>query len=114
MQMRDKRGKFTRPPSTRRKKTDQRVIIDHNYAIGHMCSDSNCEEKLKLPDNASRNSWKVGRRVIEFDCLLSGLKFYQGCLLGPVPLAYDLVVGELKKAWEGTYTLCALIQIVGT
>lgn len=69
MQMRDKRGRFTRPPSTRRKKTDQRVIIDHNYAIGHMCSDSNCEEKLKLPDNASRNSWKGGRRVIEFDCL---------------------------------------------
>lgn len=66
MQMHDKRGRFTRPPSTRRKKTDQRVIIDHNYAIGHMCSDSNCEEKLKLPDNASRNSWKVGRRVIEF------------------------------------------------
>lgn len=59
-------------------------------------------------------SRKVGRRVIEFDCLLSGLKFCQGCLFGPVPLTYDLVVGELKKAWEGTYTLCALIQIVGT
>lgn len=54
MQMRDKRGRFTRPPSTRRKKTDQRVIIDHNYAIGHMCRDSNCEEKLKLPENASK------------------------------------------------------------
>lgn len=108
MQMRDKRGRFTRPPSTRRKKTDQRVIIDHNYAIGHMCSDSNCEEKLKLPDNASRYSWKVGRRVIEFDCLLSGLKFYQGCLLGPVPLTYDSVVGELKRGLGGyLYVMCS-------
>lgn len=64
MQMHDKRGRFTRPLSTRRNKMNRRVIIDHNYAIGHMCSDLNCEERLKLPDNASRNSWKVGQRAI--------------------------------------------------
>lgn len=92
--MTDKRGRFTQP-STQRKKLDRRVIIHyHKYAIGHMCSDSNCEERLKLPDNASsRNSWKVGRHVIEFDCLLSGLKFCQNCLLGPVPLTFDSVIG---------------------
>lgn len=64
MQMTDKRGRFTRPP-TQQKKMDRRIIVDHSYAIGHMCSDSNCEYRFKLPDNASRNSWKVGRRVIE-------------------------------------------------
>lgn len=94
MQMTDNRGRFTQP-STQRKKMDRRVNIHyHKYAIGHMCSDSNCEERLKLPDNASsRNSWKVGRHVIEFDCLLSGLKFCQNCLLGPVPLTFDSVIG---------------------
>lgn len=64
MQITDKMGRFTRP-HTQRKKMYRRVIVDPNYAIGHMCSDFNCEERLKLPDNASRNSWKVGRRVIE-------------------------------------------------
>lgn len=92
--MTDTMGRCTRPP-TQRKKMDRRVIVDHNYVIGHMCSNSNCEERLKLPDNSSRNTWKVGRRVIEFDCLLSRLKFCQSCLLGPVPLTYDSVGGYL-------------------
>lgn len=81
------------PPSTRNKKIDRRVIVDHYYVIGNMCSDCNCEERLKLPDNACRNSWKVSRRVIKFDCLLSGLKLCQSCLFGPVSLTYDSVVG---------------------
>lgn len=94
------KGRFTQPP-TQRKKMDRRVIVDHHYAIGHMCSDSINEERLKLPDNAGRNSWKVGRRVIEYDCLFSGLKFCQSCLLGPVPITYDSVVGELKEGLGG-------------
>lgn len=55
---------------------DWRVnIYYYKYVIGYMCSDFNCEERLKLLDNVSRNSWKVGWYVIEFDCLLFGLKF---------------------------------------
>lgn len=62
----------------------------------------------KLPDNAGRNSWKVGRRVIEYDCLFSGLKFGQSCLLGPVPLTYESVVGELKECLVGyRYVMCS-------
>lgn len=56
----------------------------------------------------------MGRRVTEFYSLLSGLKLCQSYLVGPNPLTYDSVVGELKKAKEGTCTLCALIQIAGT
>lgn len=40
--MTEKKGRFTQPP-TQRKKMDRREIVDHSYAIRHICSDSNCD-----------------------------------------------------------------------
>lgn len=95
-----------RPPSTQRKKMDRRIIVYHNYTIGHMWSDYNYEERLNC-QIMQVDRWKVGRRVIEFDCPLSGLKFCQSCLLGPVPLTYDSMVRELKKRLWYLYVMCS-------
>lgn len=84
---------------------DRRIIDNYNCCIGHMCIDSNCEERLKLPDSACRNSWKVGQRVIESDCQLSGLKFCQCCLLGPV--SFNVRLGMCFK-----YNFVYSVQIV--
>ena len=44
---------------------------------------------------------------MEFDVLLSALKSCKKCKLGPVPLTYDSVVGELQKGLGGfLYVRC--------
>lgn len=45
----------------------------------------------------SRELEKESESRWDLQTLLSGLKFCQSCLLGPVPITYESVVGELKK-----------------
>ncbi|XP_056014139.1 uncharacterized protein LOC125677956 isoform X1 [Ostrea edulis] len=111
MQGRDSKGRFTKslPPS--RKKKRSRIIIDHNYSVGHVCNGTECGDAVEIPQNASRDSWKKGRRIIELDSLLSELKYCKKCFLGPVPLTYDTIVGELKKGLGGyLYVVCSNVD----
>ncbi|XP_062601776.1 uncharacterized protein LOC134263439 [Saccostrea cucullata] len=112
LQDRDGRCRFTKTRSLLTKKKRSRVKIDHNYSIGHVLNTGG-ESPPKIPENASKDSWKEGRRIIELhvDCLLSGLLYCKNCLLGPVPLTYDTVVGELKKGLGGyLYVLCSNVD----
>ncbi|XP_033759590.1 uncharacterized protein LOC117341838 [Pecten maximus] len=52
-------------------------------------------------------SWKEGRRIVEFGILLSHVQYCKFCRLGPVPLTYRTVVGELQKGLGGyLYARC--------
>lgn len=50
--------------------------------------------------SAGRNLEKTGRRIVEFGALLSNLRTYKQCRLGPVPLTADM----LCTVW--LYTPC--------
>ncbi|XP_053390150.1 uncharacterized protein LOC128553063 [Mercenaria mercenaria] len=107
---RDVQGKFRKSFKGTRKRKKETVIVDHNYCTGNR-SDTAIEnpdvEQVKLPKSVDKQGWKEGRRIVEFGVLLSKLKYYQKCRLGPVPLTYDNILGELKKGLSGyLYVRC--------
>ena len=52
--------------------------------------------------------WKIGRRLVEWDVLLSNLKFCKKCGLGPVSLTHESIQGELQKGLGGyLYVKCS-------
>ncbi|WAR24663.1 hypothetical protein MAR_038332, partial [Mya arenaria] len=62
---------------------------------------------IDLPQNVDRSGWRIGRRIVEVGFLLEQLQYYCECRLGPVPLTFDNVVGELKKGLGGyLYVRC--------
>ena len=114
---RDSLGRFLGRPKSRKVPGDrsrQTVVIDHNYESGHTCyadpcQDPNCPlfNNIRLGKFAERESWKEGRRIVEFGELLSNLKQCKRCKLGPVPLTYNNVVGELRTGLGGyLYVKC--------
>lgn len=112
---RDYRGRFQREIGKKRnKKVTPSVTEDHNYVSGHMCIGKDCKspncplsEQFSLGKNVSRDGWKEGRRIVEIGVLLENLKGCKYCRLGPVPLTYDSVVGELQRGLGGyLYVKC--------
>ena len=94
------------------------VIIEHNYSVGDVCEGIDCSNLTcnvcfhDVPvDKRSNINWKEGRRVVEFGVLLSKLQVCEKCRLGPVPLTYSNITGELKKGLGGyLYVKCQNID----
>lgn len=99
---RDKKGRFSKstPPS----RVVKRSSLFHTYCKANVNSDNiNSEQGEKEIE-----SWKVGRRIVEWDVLLNNLKFCKQCGLGPVPLTYESIKGELVKGLGGyLYVECS-------
>ena len=111
-QHRDQRGRFSKSSVKKKKKTKTHIQIEHNYSSGHLCEGNACVNATcalhdPIPPTASREGWQFGRRIVELDHLLSSLKSCSKCRLGPVPLTYFNIVGELKKGLSGyIYVKC--------
>ena len=83
-------------------------MIDHNFELVHMCVGYECctptcpiYNNFKFDKYTTPNGWKEGRRIVEFDVLLSNLKTCQKCRLGHVQLTYYNVIGETQKGLRG-------------
>jgi len=116
----NKKGRFK--ANTRRKsgKKSSNIIVEHNYAdILSICKcrtpKETCTQNCPVfshrkQTNGFLESWH-GRRVIELDVLLKNLQYCQHCRLGPVPLTYDNVVGELQKGLGGyLHVMCLNVE----
>ena len=97
-------GRFAKKKKIKKEKY---VEIDHNYQSSHLCNGEGCQESIfplfnnfKYSKNIERNSWKEGRRFVEFGVLLDNLRACDKCLLGPIPLTYDNVIGEMTRDHE--------------
>ncbi|OWF40913.1 hypothetical protein KP79_PYT22712 [Mizuhopecten yessoensis] len=113
--VRDLSGRFKRLASKIRPVKKLQVLIDHNYSGGHFCKgEGSCENddwhlfnNIKLGKHAERSVWKDGRRIVEFDVLLSNLSSCQSCKLEPIPLTSLNIVGEFRKGLSGSlYVKC--------
>ena len=99
---------------------EQNIEIEHNYVSGHICNSNMCDSNsgpcqhpaypsnyYGLGKSVKREGWKKGRRVIEFGILLRNLLTCKFCMLGPIPLTYHNIVGELQQGLGGyLYVLC--------
>ena len=107
---RDARGRYKKPKlNVCRRKPDLPIEIEHNYSSGHMCLGDGCNNKNCpfVNEKVARDGWKQGRRIVEFDILLSNLKSCKFCLLGPIPLTYYNVVDEMQRGLGGyLYVRC--------
>ena len=113
---RDRRGRFVKTTVYSNKPDEKResnVEIDHNYCVESVCEGSDCTKAKcdtcfrHLNASVKNDSWKEGRRLVEFNVLLSNLQFCKICRLGPVPLTCFNIVGELKKGLSGyLYVQC--------
>jgi hypothetical protein len=117
---RDKKGRFLGPVPKKKKRSQgieskPSYEVDHDYFTEHVCDgESKCTDKdcsksrsIDLGKNVDPVGWQEGRRIVEFSVLLSSLKSCKFCRLGPVPLTFDNVVGELKKGLSGfLYVKC--------
>lgn len=86
------------------------VKKDHNFETAHMCVGVGCPlascplyNNIRLGNCASREEWKEGRGIMELGVLLSELKVCKKCRLGPVPLTYHNIIGELQKGLAGYF-----------
>lgn len=100
---RNKKGRFSTVDY--RAREQNRTTSDHNYSTNHENSvvvEEFVTERENIP------SWKVGRRIVEWEVILKNLRFCQACGLGPVPLTYESVKGELQKGLGGyLYVECS-------
>lgn len=113
---RDEKGRFQGAP--RKKRSQGRKVtstheVDHDYFTQHACkgkcTDRYCSKSKSMDfgKNVDRVGWMEGRRIVEFQVLLSSLRTCKFCRLGPVPLTLDNVVGEMKKGLGGyLYVRC--------
>ncbi|XP_021370034.1 uncharacterized protein LOC110461074 [Mizuhopecten yessoensis] len=113
--VRDLSGRFKRLASKIRPVKKWQVLIDHDYSGGHFCKgEGSCENddchlfnNIKLGKHPELSGWKDGRRIVEFDVLLSNLSSCKSCRLGPIPLTSLNIVGELRKGLSGyLYVKC--------
>ena len=103
---RTSRGRFVKKVEKRNRTKTGTIEYDHNYSCDSRVLESETVHP-KLHGLSKSDSWKQGRRVIEFDVLLSSLKYCQRCLLGPVPLTFFNGIGEMKKGLGGyLYVQC--------
>lgn len=108
---RDIHGRFRKIIS---KNENVYVENDHNFGTAHMCVGVGCPmascplyNNIRLGKYASREGWKKGRRIMELGVLLSELKVCKKCRLGPVPLTFHNIIGELQKGLAGyLYVAC--------
>ena len=116
MDFRDKRGRYASKKGRKKGKSKiPTVLIDHNYVVGKVCDGVDCRNpqctSYEHRGVGNREGWKVGRRLIELEVLLSNLKYCQACRLGPVPLTYHNIVGEMQKGLSGyLYVECQNID----
>lgn len=101
---RDRRGRFLKKKINKKPRKSY-PSVEHNYSFAEgSTSQADCEEELNGVD---LEGWKVGRRIVEFDVLLEGLRYCQKCQLGPVPLTVYSLLGERKKGLGGyLYVRC--------
>ena len=103
---RDRRGRFAsckKKTTPHKSETSYDVRVDHSYVTTDFVE----VESSRTVDD----SWKEGRRVVEFAVLVEGLKFCKLCRLGPIPLSMENVIGELKKGLGGyLYVKCLNID----
>lgn len=115
---RDSKGRFSGRKISKTFRGIQRVLKDNNYESGHTCENDPCEDSncplfnnIKLGKYAEKHSWQYGRRIIEFGALLDNLRSCKYCKLGPVPLTYLNIVGELRKGLGGyLYVKCMNVE----
>lgn len=114
MASRDNRGRYLSVKLKKKRVLRNNIVVDHNYCgVNEICDDGTCKKECSIvkhagiPNCASRDSWRSGRRVIELGVLLEGLRFCGFCRLGPIPLTLYNVVGELRKGLGGyLYVRC--------
>ena len=117
MDFRDKRGRYASKKGRKKGKSKiPTVLIDHNYVVGKVCDGVDCRNpqctSYEHRGVGNREGWKVGRRLIELEVLLSNLKYCQACRLGPVPLTYHNIVGEMQKGLSGyLYVECQILTV---
>lgn len=111
---RNRRGRFEKV----RKSSEiprSNVLIEHNYVSGHVCENdmNTCSkpgcpfDKTSLGKSVSVDGWKNGSRIIDLGVLLSNLRSCKFCRLGPIPLCYYNVIGELQQGLSGyLYVRC--------
>lgn len=97
---RNKKGRFSkRKPIIRRKKL---LINDHPYCVNDVAG-----SQVENSGSGIDESWKLGRRLVEWEVLLENLKYCKKCKLGPVPLTINTIQGELQKGLGGyLYVKC--------
>lgn len=99
---RNKKGRFSKVIRHSCKKG--RPPVDHTYyTLKEKQAEMDTESQCK-----GSETWKIGRRIVEWGVLLENLRCCKKCGLGPVPLTYDSVKGELQKALGGyLYVECS-------
>jgi len=116
----DKKGRFKAKTRKKSGKKSSNIIVEHNYAdILSICKcrtpKETCTQNCPVfshrkQTNGFLERWH-GRRVIERDVLLIYLQYCQHYRLGPVPLTYDNVVGELQKGLGGyLHVMCLNVE----
>jgi RNase P subunit RPR2 len=97
MSLRDKYGRF----SSKRKRKCGKHVISTDFA------DEIKDQTSELHKENSQ-TWKNGRRLVEFDVLLTNLRLCKSCRHGPVPLIENNICGELQKGLSGyLYVRCS-------
>ena len=115
MASRDKRGRFWKEKKRKQAGSAsylKNLTVEHNYSgsnycIGPDCAKESCWCYADIPATAKRDSWRQGRRFVEFGVLLDNLRSCSFCQLGPIPLTHLNVVGEMQKGLGGfLYVRC--------
>ena len=80
--------------------------LDHDYVS--VCRDARGDrEEMVFGKKILQNGWRLGRQIVEWETLLSNLRYCEQCRLGPVPLTLDNVVGEMQCGLGGyLYVRC--------
>ncbi|CAC5355926.1 unnamed protein product [Mytilus coruscus] len=103
---RDRRRRLSRNiQESREPECKERIEIDHNYGVGHLCTAGaticafRCPGIDKLLGSSKINtstSWHSGRRLVEWETLLDHLQFCSMCFHGPLILSHQTIKGEMK------------------
>lgn len=111
----DVHGQYRGKAHSKASRGIRRVFLEHNYESGHTCHSDPCQDpncplfnNVRLGKYAERESWREGRRIVEFGVILNNsLKSCLSCKLGPIPLTYLNIVGELRQGLGGyLYVKC--------
>ena len=114
MENRNKCGRFKKQANSHSKCliSSKHIITDHNYVGNHVCPGrSTCTTK-GCPYNChfngvDRDGWRHGRRIVEWEALLSNLETCKECHLGPIPLTINSIIGERQRGLGGyLYVMC--------
>jgi hypothetical protein len=85
----------------------KKVQNDHDY-----CVKSDSEPEIRCIEG---ESWKLGRRLVEWEVLFENLRYCKNCRLRPVTLSVNTIRGELQKGMSGyLYVECQNCCFVNT